>query len=858
MRLRRLLVALLAALALVFAFRWAARPHPQSDPGRSVPSVGAAVATAVAPTATAQPNPRTPQAISPVLAPPGSAIAHFQEWGQRYLIAAPAARTALVEEGVQLATARRGEFKSLIVANPREALRQAVPMVVRQRLPAEVVAQLEDRVDGRAQLRVYLSTPVEGAAPVQPPVARYAEFQGGKTYEAYVYGRRSASVLWVPNAALNGVAIDRQLAVNESPLRRLELGEIPSAEKTAVEICPVSGKTTLATPPTAAIEEETVAVEVYGEIVYLCDGSHVTFFEEQLIQGEGATGGPQRFTGVLPAAPSPSLGELRVLYIPMTFADQNQIPATEAKCYEVMRDVADFFTKASFGRLTCMTTVTPPIKLPHTEAWYVQKDLTDGITKEIDSLSLEHSAAREEARKLGYDSNDYDTVVVRFSGGPRAQGVGGYGGGSSVWLYFDSASIAAHEIGHCFGLAHANFWDTGGASAIGPGGNTEYGNPFDVMGGGPFPKTHHNAQAKNQIKWLPTEYVQAVSASGTYRVSAFDQPLLDATKRYALKIAKDTQRTYWGEVRAQYDADNKWIANGLVLGWQWPLNGGSNIQLIDTTPASPGGKNDAPIVVGQTFSDPEAGIHFTTVAVNNDAGERSLDVVVNLGFFPDNRAPTLSLAASALNVPANAPVTFTATAADADGDQLAYLWLSSDNTTASTAIIGPNAPVFTRSFATAGQYVVTCIVSDMKGGRATRQVLVSVGNGNSRFFIAGRVTLGTQGLAGVYVSTGTGNGVPSDSDGYFTIPNLVAGTYTVVPQLFGYTFNDLFNNGVLLGPNFTGANFGAELTPTVSLVASVPTAPRRERSRVNSPSPAPAPTPIRWWCASPRLPARPR
>ena len=36
------------------------------------------------------------------------------------------------------------------------------------------------------------------------------------------------------NASLNGVAIDRVLAVNESPLRRLEVGEIPSATKSAV------------------------------------------------------------------------------------------------------------------------------------------------------------------------------------------------------------------------------------------------------------------------------------------------------------------------------------------------------------------------------------------------------------------------------------------------------------------------------------------------------------------------------------------------------------------------------------------------------------------------------------------------
>ena len=819
--------ALLCAVAgLVLWWRTA------SSPSRALPHPGAAAAGPSAPAAVAAraaPPPRSPAALSPVLGAPDSTLGQFQSWAQRYLAAAPADRAALVPEGVQLATARRPVFKALIVGHPREALRQAVPMAARQQLPAEVVAQLEERIGGRAHLRIYQSTPLDPAAPVQPPVARYAEFPDGATYEAYVYGRRTESMRWLPNASLNGVALDRALAVHESPLRRLEVGELPAAGKPAVEICPVSGKTTLATPPTAAIEEAVVAVEAHGEIVYLCDGSHVALFEEQVaqleLQGEGVTGGTQRFTGALPASPSTSLGELRVLYLPLTFADQNTVPASEAKCYEVMRDVANFFYQASYGRLTVHSTVTPPIQLPHNEAWYVQKDSTEGFSKEFDALGLEHTHAREQARQLGYDSGDFDAVVVRLTGGPRSAGVGGWGGGTSVWMYNDSPGTVAHELGHCFGLAHANYWDTGGASAIGPGSNLEYGDIFDVMGssGANFPRNHLNAQAKHQVRWLANDFVQTVTTSGTYRLHAFDQAQLDPTHRYALKLTKDTQRTYWAELRALIDAENKWVANGLILGWRWPLNSGQNLQLIDTTPSSPAGRADAPLVVGQTFSDPDADLHLTTLAVATDAaGERSADVRVNVGPFPGNRAPSLALTATALNVPTTAPVTFAAAATDADGDALAYHWRSSDNTAAATAVVGPNAPAFTRSFATAGQYVVTCTVSDMKGGTATRHLLVIVGSGNARSAISGRITLAGQGLAGVGVSTGTGNGVLTDSDGYYTVPNLAAGTYTVSPLLFGYT--DLFNNSVLVGPAFSGAHFSAELVPTVALAATVPRA----------------------------------
>ena len=97
----------------------------------------------------------------------------------------------------------------------------------------------------------------------------------------------------------------------------------------------------------------------------------------------------------------------------------------------------------------------------------MQKDSTEGFSKEFNALGLEHTHAREEARKLGYDSGDFDAVVVRLTGGPRSAGVGGWGGGTSVWMYNDSPGTVAHELGHCFGLAHANFWDTGGVSAMG-------------------------------------------------------------------------------------------------------------------------------------------------------------------------------------------------------------------------------------------------------------------------------------------------------------------------------------------------------------------------------------------------------
>lgn len=749
---------------------------------------------------------------------PEQVIPRFAEWTQQYLQAAPKERAVLLNKGVALAQQRRPIFKQLITSDPRQALADAVPMVARQQLPQDVVNHLEERVSGRAVLRVYQSTPQPGEDAAG--TARVAEFQNGQTYSAFVYGRRAEKVTWTPDASLNGVALDHQLAVSEDPLRVLEVGEIPNPAKPAVTVCPVSGLKTAA-PDTSGetITETTPAVEAYGEIVYLCNGSHTTVYRQTIIQAEGGTGGPTTFTGLLPAAPTPSLGTLKILYIPLTFQDQNAVPATEGKCYDLMRDVSDYYAKSSYGRLTTLTTVTPPIRLPRDEAWYVQKDTTNG--GDIDGLGLEQTHARDEARKIGFDSNDYDCVVLRLVGGARP--TGGWGGGGSVWVYSDSIGVVAHEIGHTFGLAHANFWDTAGTSAIGSGANAEYGDVFDVMGGGGVPTDQYNAQAKNQIKWLPNDYLLNITQSGQYRIYAFDQPSLVPAQFYAMKIVKDATRTYWGEFRQLYtgNATRPWADKGLILGWNFPAGSGSNIQLIDTTPGSPYGKDDSPISIGRTFSDAESGIHITTLSVSATT-PKYVDFVVNMGAFSGNNPPTLALTSSADTVPVNATVTFTATASDPDGDTLAYSWQHFGDT--SVRIVSPNSNTITRTFTTAGSYVVSCTVSDMKGGTCTRSKLITVGNGNSRYVINGRVTIGGVGLPNVTMTANNANGVITDSDGYYSIPNLTAGTYVVTPLLYGYNFSELFNNSITVAPNFYGANFSATQDSNVSITASVPAA----------------------------------
>ncbi|MFO1437150.1 MAG: Calx-beta domain-containing protein [Verrucomicrobiaceae bacterium] len=733
----------------------------------------------------------------------------FTEWTKDYL---STRNPDLISKGVQLAQERRPVFKALIMENPREAIQKAVPMVVRQKLPPEIVSLLEKRINDIGALRVFQGVPLD---PNDPPVptTREVELKSGGTYRAYVYGERANKLTWTPGASVNGVAMDSEFAISDEPTRRLEVGEILPEGKTVVGDCPVSGKYVLEPEDVPAEVPATLAaVETPTEIITFCDGSHIAIQNQTILYGEGVTGGSMAFSGILPGSPTPALGQVKVIVLNVTYADQNALPSTEADLYNVLRDVSDHYSKASYGRLSLSGVVAPPIKLPHNEAWYVNRDTSNG--GDIGGTGISMADARAEARKMGYDWNDYDCTVMRHNGGPGSYG--GLGGGSTVWCRSNSISLWAHEIGHAFGLGHSNFWDTAGTSSIGNGANQEYGDSYDIMGGAGT-TGHYNAQAKTQIRWLPASFTQPVTQSGLYRIHAFDQGALDSSKRYAMTILKDSQRTYWGMVRSLFDS-NPFVKSGLVLGWRFPNGGGGNFQLIDTTNGSPFAKTDAPISLGATFSDTESGIHLTTVAANDNP--RFIDVQVNLGSYPANQKPVMTLAASATVVPVNATVTFTATASDPDNDPLAFNWQHFGST---TQIVSPNSNVITRQFTSAGTYIVTCTVSDMKGGTVTRNQLITVGSA-ATFTISGRVTLLGEGLQDVVITANNANGVITDADGYFTIAGLTANTYTLTPLLYGYSFGELFNNSITVGPSFSGADFEATAQSVVTISAVSPNA----------------------------------
>src|ERR1017187_3223712 len=435
-----------------------------------------------------------------------------------------------------------------------------------------------------------------------------------------------------------------------------------------------------------------------------------------MAEGGGGGVGPRAATEQSAGNDQWTHGEKSLLYMRLNFPDDLTEPISEADASSQMVGVNAFYAEGSYDQPWVTATVTPLLTLPQIKAWY--------STAGSGALLAD---VRATARLAGYDTANYEFDIACFTSVPETNFSGwaglAYVHGKSIWLQGAGVGVTAHELGHNYGLLHANFWDTSTNNyniGIGLGTNVEYGNIYDTMGAAAAGNNQFNAMFKNFLDWLPNTAVAEASTNGTYRIYPFDVPNRVAGRSYAATIRKDYQRDYWVEFRQKFTY-NPWLQYGVMLNWS-PFDqskGGS--ELIDTTPGTPLGRADAALVVGRTFSDRQAGVHITPLARGATGTNIWMDVQVNRGAFPNNQPPVLQVEVLPTNAAPGALVHFHATASDPDGDTLAYAWTFDDWTFSTN-----NLPWTFNSFS-AGEHLVRCVVSDMKGGVASANAVVTIG-----------------------------------------------------------------------------------------------------------------------------------
>jgi hypothetical protein len=773
----------------------------------------------------------------------------FHQWLHDYLHAPLEKRESLIERGRILAVERRVVLKEMIVSDPRAALQNAVPPVVRQELPLSLVELLEERVNEKASLTVLGRIPEPGQAGNVPFVREVRTSDGG-VYEAFVYGDRLAQKS-TPEVSVLGIAVDGALALEERPVRVVMAGEIPNhphnltrqrrvravdargfaldeqivttpaPDRVVVETCPVSGQSVPAKHDgpgfLAAVEPEQPVVEAAGQFHYLCSGGHIQAFEDGILVKEGGNGGPMTITNIPP--PTNGTGYKTHLLMRVAFADVRRPLISEADGHAMMKNVQDWLLSTSAGRMTFSSTITPTLILPRPESWYISRDLSGNANDVLQD-------ARATAKLMGFnpDAFDFDTVI--YTGSPGSFGGQANLGGKGCWLKTTSINIAVHEYGHNFGLMHANSWTTLNGSIIGGGSHSEYGDNFDAMGYTSTLDAEFNAAFKNSLGWLPTPLVHE-GGSGTYRIHAMDTPAQDSRLRYAIKMRKDTSRDYWVDMRQKFTS-HLGVQNGVFIHWSPWQASQSGTHLLDMQPYEMLGTNDAPLLLGQTFSDVEAELHITPIA-RYSTTPPSTDVVVNRGPFPGNQAPSVAISASTSTAAVNTNITFTASAVDPNGDALSYSWDFGRDQNGNLFPGYTNAASVSYQWSVAGIYQVRCVASDMKGKRASHAITVQIGTPSpAQFLVSGTVTLNGQPLPGVWVTNGLINvgshvlrAARTDSNGNYTIP-LNAGSYLMDAKMAGYTFTPAavgLNNITVGSTAITGINFNATTQPFITLNA---------------------------------------
>ena len=151
---------------------------------------------------------------------------------------------------------------------------------------------------------------------------------------------------------------------------------------------------------------------------------------------------------------------------------------------------------------------------------------------------------------------------------------------------------------------------------------------------------------------------------------------------------------------------------------------------IDMTPATRDDFSDAFLMPGHTFSDYSTDTHITPIAKGGVSPMEYIDVVVNVGSVAaaEASAPVISLDISNQNPFVGEYVTITARVNDGNSSDYAYSWFTNEKMETSPEFL--NQPTLYKSFTEPGEFVLRVVVSDMKGGLSSRNIVIKVGDYN--------------------------------------------------------------------------------------------------------------------------------
>jgi len=215
-------------------------------------------------------------------------------------------------------------------------------------------------------------------------------------------------------------------------------------------------------------------------------------------------------------------GDERVLVVLATAGPK---PYTVADVQQTIRQVKSFISTASFGQTRLDVDVTPWLSA------FNSNPGCGGTTNR--SLAAVVAPAKVAAVRAGYDASRYDDVVYAVA--DSHCGFHGATWGNEVMLTRQpTLQLIVHELGHAFGLGHAQTASCLGASRA-CGRLEETGDPFSPMGNG---ELDFSAYEKTVLGWIRP------------------QPHVNTAKRYVL--APPTARSSLAQALVVDVEDGAW------------------------------------------------------------------------------------------------------------------------------------------------------------------------------------------------------------------------------------------------------------------------------------------------------------
>ncbi len=361
----------------------------------------------------------------------------------------------------------------------------------------------------------------------------------------------------------------------------------------------------------------------------------------------------------------PFVGKKTALLIRVKYPEDDGGLFHEALVQERARIVEDAFWRNSYGRVSLSIDITPELTMPHPKSYYLELN-------PLEALARLRGDAVAAARQAGYNPDDYDReIIYSRKSWNSATGMGTINT-RTVFLSGGTAYLDMHELGHSLGWQHADFWwvDPGQSPISSHGKKQPYGDSYDIMGDqgwGQHPgqrEFHHfNPWVKWRAGWIPPENIATVTESDTYALQAYDlapDSSRPVQKYTALRIPRDGTRDYW----VFWRADEPLVRHGVVITWGFYSNMKPSI-LLDMQPGSPDSPNDwkdVALRVGQTFSDPEAGIEIELV----EKAGNVMRVRVSRSGPPVDRLPVIDVVEPARGQTVKKDVRYAVTAYDPD------------------------------------------------------------------------------------------------------------------------------------------------------------------------------------------------